>query len=269
MLKRTLVAGGICLSGLLLVMPVTAQEAATLVLRSGDRLNGELMDLGGVGFTIRVNGVERQIATADVALIEFAGRGEPDSGIEAKLRAGQQLVVLRNGQTIEGRLFDIGGKRPLTITVDTPGGRRDVSSSDVAQVYLASPSDKAVATTGTQALAPGAIRVDGDQPWVDSGIVVRRGDRLTFNATGDIMVGPGASAGPAGTPVLKSDAYPVLAMSAGGLIGKVANSAPFPIGPNTQPITMPAQGRLMLGINDDYFGDNSGFFSVVVQKQGR
>jgi hypothetical protein len=50
------------------------------------------------------------------------------------------------------------------------------------------------------------------------------------------------------------------------LIGKVGNSAPFPIGSNTQPIVMPADGRLMLGVNDNDWSDNSGFFSVVVTK---
>ncbi len=55
-------------------------------------------------------------------------------------------------------------------------------------------------------------------------------------------------------------------MPAGGLIGKVGNSAPFPIGSNSQPITMPADGRLMLGVNDNEIGDNSGAFSVVVTK---
>ena len=35
---------------------------------------------------------------------------------------------------------------------------------------------------------------------------------------------------------------------------------------NTQPIVMPADGRLMLGVNDNDWSDNSGFFSVVVTK---
>ena len=60
--------------------------------------------------------------------------------------------------------------------------------------------------------------------------------------------------------------YPVTAMPVGGLIGKVGNSAPFPIGSNTQPIVMPAAGRLMLGVNDNDWSDNSGFFSVVITK---
>jgi len=51
------------------------------------------------------------------------------------------------------------------------------------------------------------------------------------------------------------------------LIGKVGAMAPFPIGSNTQPIVMPADGRLMLGVNDNELGDNSGFFSVTVTKR--
>ena len=53
-------------------------------------------------------------------------------------------------------------------------------------------------------------------------------------------------------------------MPVGGLIGRVGTSAPFPIGSNTQPIVMPADGRLMLGINDNQITDNSGAFTVSV-----
>ena len=55
----------------------------------------------------------------------------------------------------------------------------------------------------------------------------------------------------------------------GGLIGRVGTSAPFPIGSNSQPIVMPADGRLMLGVNDNEPGDNSGAFTVTVTKVSR
>ena len=50
-----------------------AQSSATLTLRSGEKVSGDLVDLGGVGYTIRVNGNERQIAQNDVAVIDFTG----------------------------------------------------------------------------------------------------------------------------------------------------------------------------------------------------
>jgi hypothetical protein len=53
----------------------------------------------------------------------------------------------------------------------------------------------------------------------------------------------------------------------GALIGKIGNSKPFAIGNQRQALTMPASGRLMLGVNDNEVADNSGAFTVVIAKQ--
>ena len=264
MLKRPLIISALCLSSFLFAMSATAQESATVVLKSGERVSGNLIDLNASGFIMRVNGQERRIGTNDVAVVEFAGGGA-NADVLARLRSGQQVVMLRNGQAIEGRLHDVGGTHPLRITVNTPSGAREFTSNDVAQIFLATPpGTAAVGTAGAPVAATSGVRVDANQAWVDSGVNVNRGDRVAFNASGDIMVAPGASAGAAGTPALTSTQYPIPSAMAGALIGKVGNSAPFLIGSNTQPITMPADGRLMLGINDDGFGDNTGSFSVTI-----
>jgi hypothetical protein len=269
MLKKTLIIFGV---GLASVVPAWAQEPATLVLRSGERISGELVDHGGVGFTIRVNGQDRRVSTSDVAVVEFAG-GELTGEQRAKVQGGQPIVVLRSGQTVDGRLSDISGTRPLRLVVDTPSGQRDFQSSEVARVYLAVPGAGAVATTGQAAQTPGAhtVHVDAKRPWTDTGLTVRRGERVTFNASGDIdiMSGAGMSAGPAGTTAVSAGRYPVQGASAGALIGRVGNGRPFLIGSNTQPIVMTDNGRLFLGINDNAFDDNSGAFTVSIVNQGR
>ena len=267
MLKRPLIVCFLCLSSFLFAMSATAQEGATLVLKSGERVGGNLVDLNGSGFIMRVNGQERRIGVNDVAVVEFTG-GDANADVLTRLRSGQQVVMLRNGQAVEGRLHDVGGTHPLRITVNTSSGTRDFNSNDVAQIFLATPPGAAaVGTAGaptTTLPASVGVRVDANQAWVDAGINVARGNLVAFNASGDIMVAPGASAGVAGTPALTSTQYPIPSAMAGALIGKVGNSAPFLIGSNTQPIAMPADGRLMLGINDDGFGDNTGSFSVTV-----
>jgi hypothetical protein len=53
-------------------------------------------------------------------------------------------------------------------------------------------------------------------------------------------------------------------MPIGGLIFRVGNGAPSSIGSNNQPIVMPADGRLYLGVNDDQFSDNTGAFVVTI-----
>jgi hypothetical protein len=269
MLKTLLIVCGLCLA---VSLPAWAQEPATLVLRSGERISGELVDHGGVGFTMRVNGANRQVPTGEVAVVEFAG-GDLTAEQRAKVQAGQPIVVLRSGQVIDGRLADISGTRPLKIIVDTPSGQRDFASNDVARVYYAVPGGAAVATTGQAAPAAGSqtVNVDAKQPWTDAGMAVRRGDRVAFTATGDIdiMSGAGMSAGPAGTTAVSAGRYPVQGAPAGALIGRIGNGRPFLIGSNTQPITMTDNGRLFVGVNDNAFDDNSGSFSVSIHNQGR
>jgi hypothetical protein len=253
-----------------------AQESATLTLRSGERISGELVDLGGSGFVMRANGQDRQIPTGDVAAVEFVG-GSPSGDVISRLSAGQQVVVLRSGQVVEGRLSDIGGTHPLRLSVDTPSGQRDFSSSDVAQVYLATPpgtpaaaasAAPPAAAVGTAGQAvPAAISIPANQQWVDTGITVRRGDRIAFNASGEITVAPGANAGPGGNTSVAHGNYPVPSAAVGALIGKVGNGSPFAIGANAAAMAMPANGRLYIGVNDDYYGDNSGNFAVSVIRQ--
>src|SRR5918996_6215139 len=123
MLKRTVISA-LCAAAMLVTGVAHAQTSATLTLRSGEKVSGDLIDLGGVGFTIRVNGNERQIAQNQVAVIDFTG-GTMSDADWAKF-SGTSQVVLRNGQTIDGSLYDIGGTNPLRLTLKTSSGEREV-----------------------------------------------------------------------------------------------------------------------------------------------
>ncbi|HYT68021.1 MAG TPA: hypothetical protein VEL51_16455 [Vicinamibacterales bacterium] len=266
MLKRT-VLSAVCAAALL-VTGVYAQTSATLTLRSGEKVSGDLIDLGGVGYTIRVSGNERQIAQNDVAVIDFTG-GTMSSADWAKF-TGTSQVILRNGQTIDGSLYDIGGTNPLRLTLRTSSGEREISSNEVARIVIARPDNVATATSGiadTPSVA-GAITVQANQPWTSTGITVKKGQRVTFTSTGEVQLSDNAAdvATPDGAKDQRfAPNAPLKQVPAGALIGRVGNGAPFPIGANSQAITMPASGVLYLGINDDGFGDNRGNFQVVVR----
>ena len=126
MFKRTILAASV--AALTFTGVAQAQENATLTLRSGERITAQLVDLGGAGFTIRVNGTERQIPANDLAVIDFAG-GTMSDADWAKMIDGQQLLWLKNGDTVNGQLYDIGGTSPLRITFRTSTGEREFSSS--------------------------------------------------------------------------------------------------------------------------------------------
>ena len=269
MFKRTVLAA---LAAGALTVGLAAQEGATIVMRSGEKITGQLVDMGGSGFTVKVNGQDRQIGTNDVAVIDFGGSGDISDADWAKVNGPG--VLLRNGQGVNGRLSDIGGTAPLRITLSTSSGDRNFTSSEVSRIVFARPTGS-VATSGTAA-APGVpegqgIAVSGSQAWTPTGMAVRQGDRLTFNATGEVRLSNDSAdvaTASGARSQRKSATAPLPENFAGALIARVGNSAPFPIG-ESQTVTMPANGQLFLGINDDHVNDNQGGYRVVINRASR
>lgn len=262
---------------------VWAAEHATFVLTDGQRKSGAVVAHGGRGnnliddnFNLAVDGGrEESFPFSQVAVIDFVGGQPPAAELLALPSDLSHILTLRSGAVLPGRFINMRNGQTV-VWQNSAGQEQELPIGQVSRIYLNPQSARMVygvgnepqpAAVGTAGTTPaGSIRVDGNIPWVDSGMYVRRGDRIAFNATGDVNSAPGASGGPAGSPVLHGN-YPVSSASAGALIGRVGNGAPFYIGSNTQAITMPVNGPLMLGINDDYFADNSGFFNVTITRQ--
>ena len=109
--------------------------------------------------------------------------------------------------------------------------------------------------------------VSADVSWNDTGIDVRAGQTVYFEAQGQVRWGRDRRDGPAGER--NSPANPNRPMgnrNAAALIGKIGNASNdfFFIGDDTGPVRMRSSGRLYLGVNDDVLTDNSGNFRVVV-----
>ncbi len=276
--------------------PVWAAEQATVVLKDGSRASGAVVFHGSNNRNIIDNfinlgqqgGREKTIPMDQVALIEFGG-GEPTAAEFRQLPGDQgHLIVLRNGTMQRGKLIDL-------VNGDTVQWQNEAGQSqqyairDVSRVYVSSQGARQVfphlASTVSSQVTPegnnpdgegqavprGAIRVTADEQWVRTGVRVMKGRRVAFSATGQVQFSGDRAhtAGPDGNPSVPNSNLPVSAMSVGGLIGKVGNSEPFPIGSNRQPIVMPESGELLLGVNDTDVNDNRGFFSVNVTNGGR
>jgi hypothetical protein len=268
------------------VYAFAAAERATFILTDGERKSGTIASHGGQNENLinghlnlaEQNGTDLTFPVDQVAVIDFAG-GTPPPAELSKLGAGQ-LLVLRDGNVAAGRLVNMTNGDTL-IWDHENGQRQQFAIRDVSRVYLnptiarsvynatGTASNAAVATTGQTATAGVPVRVDARQAWTDTGITVNAGDRVVFNASGQIQFGQsaGQTSDPNGNPAEHRANYPLPSVPVGALIGKVGNSAPFGIGTQTQPLGMPASGRLMLGINDNELGDNSGFYTVTVIKQ--
>jgi hypothetical protein len=278
------------------VVALSALEHATFVLTNGERISGEVVFHTDARTNIRedtnefnvkiASGIEMPIPFAQVVAIDFAG-GTPQPSEVAALPLEGHLLTLRNGETRVGRLVDlIGGD---TIRWRTTGGdevnipiadaRRIFLQTDrVREVYNLPDALDAAAETAVPAGAPSragarpspglgtTISVRGALPWTDTGVTVRRGQSVRFEISGEVFYTRTTGTGPAGAGAPDANAhYPLPSLPVGALIAKIGpNGAPFAIGAAPDALRMPATGRLMLGINDDDFDDNSGSFRVVV-----
>jgi len=261
-----------------------AAERATFILTDGERKSGEVVFHGGNAANFidgQLNlgdaGKEQSYPIDRVAVIDFAG-GNPQPAELAAIPTSGQVVFLRDGRAIPGSFVNI--VRGDTLLWDSNGQQQQYAVRDVARVYLNGqsartaynyngPANAAAAVGTTGSIAGGrTVQVDARQAWTDTGITVNVGDHVVFQASGQINYG--RSAGQTATPdggAERRANYPDPTVPVGALLGKIGNSAPFAIGTQTQPLGMPASGRLMLGVNDNELGDNSGFFTVIVAKQ--
>ena len=269
MLKRTIVA--LAIAALALPAAIQAQVSGTITLRAGEKINGQVIDLGAQGLTVRSGGNDRQIPIDQVSVIDFSGSDMSQSDWDKFSGSG---VWLKNGQTVNGQLFDIGGTSPLRITMKTDGGEREFSSNEINRIVLSRPASTGVATSGgssVQVPDGAGIVVNANRAWTSTGLTVRRGEVLTFNASGEARLGAGGEmTRPSGTGTdRKIQNGPLPQVPAGALIAKVGNGEPFPIGGPSATVTMPAAGQLFLGLNDDHFDDNEGGFRVDIQRANR
>jgi hypothetical protein len=264
-----LLRSAICVTFLSFAGVAAAQESATLLLKSGERVTGSLVDMTGSDLVMSVNGQERRVPISDAAVIDFSGNASNLPAAEQQKAAQGQLIVLKDGQQIQGQLYDVGGTHPLRITVQAGGQNQNYDSNQVARIYLAAPSASAVATSGTpaqSATGDGQVHVAANRAWTPTGITVRAGDMLTFSASGQVQLSNDASnvANPDGVgsrPVGPKGSLP--GVNVGALIGRIGNGKPWGLGNQTS-IVAPATGPLYLGVNDDVFTDNRGEFVVSV-----
>jgi hypothetical protein len=128
------------------------------------------------------------------------------------------------------------------------------------------------------ARAIAVVRVEPTRPWTDTGVSVRKGERLFFSATGTVQwEAKETASGPDGINGVVG-----WSVGAGGLVGRVGDARPFAIGSRTTlfpdrhprpphrphpppPITMPGDGTLFLGFREFVAGNNTGAFDVTIR----
>jgi hypothetical protein len=116
------------------------------------------------------------------------------------------------------------------------------------------------------------VAVNGDNPWIDTGMDVKTGDKLRITATGTVDFSDKPGVGPDGAQRGWADTLRALSVPSAGrgaLVGQIGNdraATPFLVGKDGT-ITSPTNGRLYLGVNQDQFSKpTAGKFNVHIDR---
>jgi hypothetical protein len=211
------------------------------IVESGRYIGGDIDYRAGDRFRIEVmNDRVRYLRNGDVMA---TSRRRPAYPLAFDVGLGSVGASVANARMGVGRADDLANLN------DRDGFRRD----DVID-------DRDVAGTSGESIA-----VSARDRWTDTGLTVRAGDSITFDADGAIQMSGerGDTANPSGSGRSAPEAL-VRNSSAGTLIARIGNSPPFAVGARRTISRAPASGRLYLGVNDDYLDDNDGEYRVSV-----
>ena len=186
-------------------------------------------------------------------------------------------LYLRNGQRIQGELLGVRNGQIEFEERRSFGGTRTVrfDRDEVDRIdfennrYTSNNNSNSNSSSNTTDGRPSGMRerqviVSANAAWIDSGVDVRAGQTIFFEAQGRVRWGRDRQDGPAGERNSPSNPNrPMGNRNAAALIGKIGNDMFF-IGDETGPVRIRTSGRLYLGVNDDVLTDNSGNFRVVV-----
>jgi len=283
MFRRLLIAGLLIASTAGIA---SAQTRVTFIMRNGERIVGDLTYKGGSDYTL--NG--RDIPASEVAVIAYVPNDPTPQEVSRIPNVDnnpneleRHVFVSRDGSMVFGKLYKFSPDGNILTFDQREGGRHDIAASNMARLYINpaaarnvyapilaalnpnntnSAAGSPVGTSGTE------VRIPGNQQWVPTGFVVRRGETLRFNANGEVMwtLEAADKATPAGAQNRRMSGRPPVGNAPGGaLIARVGNGQAFLIG-NQGSVRMPANGELFLGINDDAMNDNTGDFFVTISR---
>ena len=236
------------LSILLLVSVSTPLLADTIRLKDGSVIRGQVIGFKDQQFTILIGG-------------------------NAKGRRGQTTVYVEDVESIE---FDSTGgnvnatddssarNNPPISRPSSPVNRPDNNVPD-------SRSNEPAPSNATPTFFTIKVGVKADASnngWTNSGLVVRKGQRLRISASGRVSLGRGRFTTPGGLNTIQDNDKLMRNEATGALIAVIGddNDDFILIGPRREFVAQ-RDGVLFLGVNEGDLADNTGSYDIVIEAE--
>ena len=238
-----------------LVFAVTVPVLAdTIRLKDGSVIRGQIVSFKNEQFTILVGGGSRgrksqiTVYMEDVESIDFDSNGSSTAQDN------------ENSQTYQ---------QPTNPTYQPPVSQPPVNQQSNNNQPPTNTTTQP--TNNNPTFFPVNIKVRGDNAsngWTNSGLVVRRGQRLRINANGRVNLGAGRFATPDGLPTLADRDKLMRNQPTGGLICVIGDdNDDFIFIGHSRDFVAQRDGVLFLGVNEGNLADNTGTFDVVIEAE--
>jgi hypothetical protein len=259
-MKKSFKAPVLAAIALMLCMSLPAM-ADTIRLKDGSVIRGQVIGFKDQQFTVLVGAGARgrrsriTLYMEDVESIEFeavtaSAGGDTGSGPD-----------MSNDETNVPSVQEARTPPPRTSTRTQPPPQTSTTARQPANST----------TTSSPTFFQINTRVRGDATtngWTNSGLVVRRGQRLRISATGRVLLGGGRVATPAGLAAVPDNDKLMRNDPTGGLIAVIGDdNDEFLFIGRSREFTAQRDGVLFLGVNEGNLNDNTGAFDVVVEAE--
>jgi hypothetical protein len=130
------------------------------------------------------------------------------------------------------------------------------------------PSSSSSATPTFFTIKVGVRADSANNGWTNSGLVVRKGQRIRISASGRVSLGRGRFSGPGGVPTISDSDKLMRNEATGALIAVIGddNDDFILIGPRREFVAQ-RDGVLFLGVNEGDLADNTGSYDIVIEAE--
>jgi hypothetical protein len=241
------------LSTLLLISISTPLLADTIRLKDGSVIRGQVIRFKDQQFTILIGGNARgrrgqtTVFVEDVESIEFdantGNTSNPSTSDESSARNNPPPTMSRPSNP--------------TTQPDNTGPSRTIDTTPVSS-----------ATPTFFTIKVGVRADNSNNGWTNSGLVVRKGQRLRISASGRISLGRGRFSTPGGLNTVLDQEKLMRNEATGALIAVIGddNDDFLLIGPRRDFVAQ-RDGVLFLGVNEGDLTDNTGSYDIVIEAE--
>jgi hypothetical protein len=234
--------------------------ADTIRLKDGSVIRGKVISFKDQQFTVLIGNNARGRRSSVTLYMEDVESIEFDSA------TGAAVSAITNDDTGTG---NGSANNPGPVSQPARPSRPDLSQPDRTN----NPPD----TSGTQTTQRPSpmfqvnVRVRGDNTtngWTNTGLVVRRGQRLRISATGRVTLGAGRFSTPAGIATLPDKDKLMRNEATGGLIAVIGDdNDEFVFIGTRREFVATRDGVLFLGVNEGNLTDNTGAYDAVIEAE--